>query len=123
MPHMRICLISREFPPDTGWGGIATFVHDLALGLKEIGQEVEVIALSADASPRTLTYEGILIHRVPVADSIDQFQRLLTAMPYSHNILKQITCLWQKFVEIHSRNPFDVVEAPEMFAEGLFVSV
>ncbi len=43
---MRICLISREFPPETGWGGIATFVHDLALGLHEIGQEVEVIALS-----------------------------------------------------------------------------
>lgn len=119
---MRICLISREFPPDTGWGGIATFVHDLALGLKEIGHEVEVFALSADDQDKTVDYEGITVHRVRWTGLLEDKQRLLTVMPYSHNILKQIIALWRRFVGVHSQKPFDVVEAPEMFAEGLFVA-
>ena len=41
-------MISREYPPDTGWGGIATFANHLAQGLKELGHEVEVIALAKD---------------------------------------------------------------------------
>jgi glycosyltransferase involved in cell wall biosynthesis len=122
MSRMRICLISREFPPDTGWGGIATFVHDLALGLREIGHEVEVIALAADNREAAVQYEGITVHRVPWTDLLQERQRFLTAMPYSHNILKQVTSLWRKFLEIHQARPFDVVEAPEMFAEGFFVA-
>ncbi len=120
---MRICLISREFPPDTGWGGIATFVHDLALGLQEIGHEVEVIALAADNTDKVVEYAGILVHRVSWTGLLEDRQRLLTAMPYSHNILKQIMALWQKFVTINNVTPFDVVETPEMFAEGLFVAL
>ncbi len=115
-------MISREFPPDTGWGGIATFVHDLALGLKEIGHEVEVIALAADNVDKTVDYHGILVHRVAWTGLLEDKQRLLTVMPYSHNILKQITALWERFIDIHKQNPFAIVEAPEMFAEGLFVA-
>jgi glycosyltransferase involved in cell wall biosynthesis len=119
---MRICLISREFPPDTGWGGIATFVHDLALGLTEIGHEVEVFALAADDQEKTVDYQGVTVHRVRWTGLLEDKQRLLTVMPYSHNILKQIIALWQRFVAAHGDKPFDVVEAPEMFAEGLFVA-
>lgn len=115
-------MISREFPPDTGWGGIATFVHDLALGLKEIGHDVEVIALAADNADKTVEYQGIPVHRVAWTRRLEDRQRLLTVMPYSHNILKQISPLWERFLQIHKQNPFEVVEAPEMFAEGLFVA-
>jgi hypothetical protein len=82
---LRICLISREFPPDTGWGGIATFVHDLALGLAEIGAEVEVIALSADGKNSTVDYKGIKLHRVAPVVDLDKYQMLLSLMPYSHS--------------------------------------
>lgn len=123
MSRMRICLISREFPPDTGWGGIATFVHDLAQGLREIGHEVEVIALAANNREATVQYEGITVHRVPWTDLLHERQRFLTAMPYSHNILKQVMPLWRKFLDIHQMSPFDVVETPEMFAEGFFVAI
>lgn len=116
-------MISREFPPDTGWGGIATFVHDLALGLTEIGHDVEVIALAADSTPKTVEYQGVQVHRVAWQDLLQQDQRLLTAMPYSHNILKQVMPLWEKFQALHSAKPFDVVEVPEMFGEGLFVAI
>jgi glycosyltransferase involved in cell wall biosynthesis len=120
---MRVCLISREFPPDTGWGGIATFVHDLALGLTEIGHRVDVIALSADETEKSVDYDGVTVHRVAWQRGLSDKQRLLTAVPYTHNILKQILPLWQKFQELNAVEPFDVVETPEMFAEGLFAAM
>jgi glycosyltransferase involved in cell wall biosynthesis len=120
---MRICLISREFPPETGWGGIATFVHDLALGLHEVGQEVEVIALSHDSQDSVKEYEGIKIHRVAIKQSLDQYQSLLSVMPYSHSIFKALWALHDKFIALHKENPFDVVEVPEMFGEGCFLAL
>lgn len=120
---MRICLISREFPPDTGWGGIGTFVHDLALGLKEIGQEVEVISLSKDGRNSVIDYKGVPIHRVAVDDSLDQYQMLLSVMPYSHSLLKALWSLHNKFLELNAQKKFDVVEVPEMFGEGVFLSL
>ena len=104
-------------------GGIATYVHDLALGLKEIGHQVEVITLATDETNRVINYQGLLVHRVPWTNLLEDQQRLLTVMPYSHNILKQIIALSEQFLSIHRRDPFDVVEAPEMFAEGLFVAL
>lgn len=120
---MRICLISREFPPDTGWGGIGTFVHDLALGLKEIGQDVEVISLSKDDTDSVIDYNGVAIHRVACDDSLDQYQMLLSVMPYSHSLLKALWSMHRKFLELHEKKKFDVVEVPEMFGEGIFLAL
>jgi len=120
---MRICLISREFPPDTGWGGIGTFVHDLALGLKEIGQDVEVISLSKDGTDSVIDYHGVKIHRVAVDDSLEQYQMLLSVMPYSHSLLKALWSLHNKFLELNEKKKFDVVEVPEMFGEGVFLAL
>ena len=120
---MRICLFSREFPPDTGWGGIGTFVHDLALGLKENGEEVEVISLSADGKESTIDYQGVKVHRVPPDDSLDTYQMTLSVMPYSHSLLKALFAMHTKFRQLNNERPFDVVEVPEMFGEGIFVAL
>lgn len=117
---MRICLISREFPPDTGWGGIGTFMYDLALGLAECGQDVEVISLTS-GEPTTEKHAGITVHRVRADEELERFQLVLTILPYSHSILKQLSSLFSKFLQLHQQRPFDVVETPEMFGEGIFV--
>lgn len=117
---MRICLISREFPPDSGWGGIATFVHNLAVGLVEIGQQVEVVSLACGDEDRTEECSGVIVHRVSWRNELEAHQRFLTAMPYSHNILKQTSSLWRKYAQLNNQSPFDVVETPEMFGESIF---
>ena len=60
---LRICILSHEYPPDTGWGGIATFAYHLAHGLVEIGHEVEVITL-AKAEEREVLDGGVKVHHV-----------------------------------------------------------
>ena len=60
---MRIALITREYPPETSWGGIGTFYVTFARALKEAGCDVEVFT-QALSHPSREDHEGILVHRV-----------------------------------------------------------
>ncbi len=45
---MKIALLSNEYPPETAFGGISTYVSYLARGLVQGGHEVTVVSLSLD---------------------------------------------------------------------------
>ncbi len=119
---MRICLISREYPPETGWGGIATFTRHLAHGLKEIGHEVVVVSLSKDED-KVVDDEGIQVHRVKQEWLGKRLGTISLCMPYSRYVLLTSTALWRKFFLLHSEKSFDVVDTPELLAEGFFPSI
>lgn len=119
---MRICLISREYPPETGWGGIATFTRHLAHGLKEIGHDVVVVSLSKDED-KLVDDDGIPVHRVKQEWLGKRLGTISLCMPYSRYVLMTSTALWRKFFLLHSEQPFDVVDTPELLAEGFFPSI
>ena len=60
---MRVALLSREYPPDTVWGGIATMYHTLSHALADSGHEVHVICQAA-SEPRDFIDNGVFVHRV-----------------------------------------------------------
>ncbi|HEY9870019.1 MAG TPA: glycosyltransferase family 4 protein [Candidatus Obscuribacterales bacterium] len=119
---MRVCLISREYPPDTGWGGIATFAHHLAHGLVSLGHEVEVVALAKDEA-KTVFQDNIRVHRVRPHEMEGDLGAMALCMPYSRYVLRTSAALWKKFHELHASRPFDVVDTPELLAEGLVPAV
>ncbi|HEY9712002.1 MAG TPA: glycosyltransferase, partial [Chroococcales cyanobacterium] len=116
---MRVCLISREYPPETGWGGIATFSQHLALGLRDLGHDVEVVAL-AEGKAKELVQDGIPLHRVEPYVPFNDLGAMAFCMPYSRYVLKTATALWKRFSQLHKEKPFDVVDTPELLAEGLY---
>lgn len=121
---MRICFISREFPPDTGWGGIATFTRHLAQGMKELGHDVEVISMAkAGSKAVTTVHEGIKVHRVEPYIKEGDLGLLGRATPNTRFTLSALFALWEKFIELHQRAPFDVIDTPELLAEGLMPSL
>lgn len=65
---MRIALISYEFPPDTGKGGIGTYFHQLATMLGNYGWDVQVFAGSLQGNATTLENQFV-VHRVCCADA------------------------------------------------------
>lgn len=123
---MRVCLISREYPPDTGWGGVGAYTFQTANALQRAGHEVEVIALAGrkeknKAPSKAISLDGgITIHRVDWEEALEEMNLFLISAPSSHFVLKSGIAIWKKFLQIHSHRPFDVVEAPEHLAAGVF---
>ena len=66
---MRIALITREYPPETPWGGIAAFYRQLAMALREHGHEVEVFAQGI-YHEHTDDLDGVLVHRVLARNNV-----------------------------------------------------
>src|SRR4051812_46426759 len=64
---LGICLISEEFPPDTGGGGIGTYVYNLAHGLAQLGHRVHVIARGW-GKDIVQELNGIRVYRVSIPE-------------------------------------------------------
>ncbi len=60
---MHIALVTREYPPDTAWGGIGSFYHYFAVALAAAGHPVEVFCQSV-SDERSVVTEGVLVHHV-----------------------------------------------------------
>ena len=119
---LRVCIISREYPPDTGFGGIATFANHLAHGLVSLSHHVTVVTLSKGKA-KSYTEDGIEIHRVEPYFDEHTLNLIDCAMPYSKYVISTSAALWQKFIELHAKQSFDVVDTPELLAEGFYPAI
>lgn len=119
---MRICLISREYPPDTGYGGIATFSKHLAYGLKNLGHDVVVIALAKNEA-KVVDDGGICVHRVVAYPFESKLATTSLFVPFTKYVTLNCTALWDKFAELHAAKPFDVIDSPELLADGIISAV
>lgn len=115
---MRICLVSKEYPPETGWGGIGTYTCELAHGLASLGHEVHVIAGTSDEE-KEYKDGPVFIHRIK--------QRNIFALWRLEKIFPMVMLFYslrvsQKIHELVDRFHIDIVEAPEWRAEAFWYS-
>jgi glycogen(starch) synthase len=123
---MNICFISQEFPPDTGWGGIGTYVYNISRGLAEIGHHVDVITRATTTDGMVISYEGRLrVHRVWQKDYPWLRQKPLAYFNWYHHLhhLLDRPLGWgygaYKHVQrVLRERPVDIIEAPEHNADG-----
>lgn len=110
---MRICIVSQEYPPETGGGGIGTQAHLKAQGLSTRGHHVEVVSASWN-NPRS-EYDGkALIHRIRPDDyGVDAMETFTLWMGYSLSVAK-------KLQELKAEENFDIIQFPEYVGEGFF---
>jgi glycogen synthase len=95
---VRVALLSYEVPPDTGHGGIGTYIVAAAAMLAARGHDVEVFS-GARASARTDRDGRVVIHRIPGTRT--EFRARVA----------------DAFAARHAAEPFDVLEAPEFEAD------
>jgi glycogen synthase len=115
---MRILFVSTQYPPETGGGGIGSFVADVAPALVARGHDVHVLSCAAEQQTRDYYDRGVQIHRRGRM-SIRGLHRALgfSASDYLSQALSA-------FVECrHLGIEFDVIEIPDWYAEGLFFSL
>ncbi len=120
---MRIGLLSFEYPPETGFGGIGTYTWTQARALARLGHEVHVVAGATDASPVASSWQdGVRVWRGrapgPTRATMGRAagwlrlwwtrRRLLTALDTRHTLARVL-----------AEGALDAVEIPECGAEGL----
>jgi glycosyltransferase involved in cell wall biosynthesis len=101
---MRIAFVSYEYPPDTGLGGIATYVYQIARSFSNRGVEVHVVCGTNSATSVLQPQKQLTVHKINCA-SRSEFAR------QSPKVLQQL----------HQQNPLDLIEAPEYGAESLYI--
>lgn len=121
---LNICLISEEYPPETGWGGIGTYTYNLAEGLAELGHRVHVIARSwGDDAVHAV--HNVRVHRFSVPEP--SWRRGTASLSASFYETRQIL-LWNLRVsravqQICAGERLDVIECPEYHAQGLYLAL
>jgi glycosyltransferase involved in cell wall biosynthesis len=120
-PKLKICIVSREYPPETLWGGIGTFTYNLAHGLKNIGHTVDVVSFTLGNESR-LEDEGIIVHRIgspkiPFTGRtwwhFTKYSLFPFSFLYSYKVMKKIALLSKE-------RRYDIIDFPEHIGEGFF---
>ena len=109
---MKVAFLSREYPPDTAWGGIATVYHSLACALVQRGHEVHVIC-QAVGETKELIDNGVFVYRVGTN-------------PKRYSAVARINYsffAWLKLREIIKQYDIEIVEATYWGAEALLYSL
>jgi glycosyltransferase involved in cell wall biosynthesis len=101
---MRICFISYEYPPDTGIGGIATYVFQIAALFSANKIDTEVICASPVNSGSIQENEFLTITKINCR-STEEFRTLSPTVAAGRHQLKA----------------FDLIEVPEYGAVGLYI--
>jgi glycogen synthase len=111
---LRILFVSREYPPETGGGGIGSYVATMSRALVRLGHEVHVLACSDGAMPLDRVEDGVHIHRRRTRRFLPKLRR---RMPATAQRVEGAVACYREFRRLDAT--FDVIEAPDWFAEGL----
>src|SRR5436305_3003019 len=63
---MRVLLVSQEMPPETGWGGIGTYVNTISRALAAKGADVHVLSVVEGQAASRRESAGVTVHRRPL---------------------------------------------------------
>jgi glycosyltransferase involved in cell wall biosynthesis len=109
---ITICLVSQEYPPETGGGGIGTQTYLKAHGLSARGHAVHVVAASWDAQSRTYADGAVTVHRVGEPQlRVAGYEASTYWLAYSEAVAARVT-------ELERSVAFDVIQFAEYGGEG-----
>src|ERR1051326_4909368 len=109
---MRICLVSQEYPPETGGGGIGTQTYLKAQGLSRRGHDIHVVSISWDGTEKVYRDGEITIHRIADPPPI-----LPGHEPATHWLAYSIA-VSAKLHALDKDLHFEIIQFPEYGGEG-----
>jgi len=109
---MKIVLLTREYPPETTWGGCAIVNYNLARALAAKGHEVHVICQGVDKE-YDRKEEGIYVHRV----GTDTRGYSMIARG------RYMIASWHKLQELYKTGKVDIIQADHWSGEGIICAL
>jgi glycosyltransferase involved in cell wall biosynthesis len=122
---MKIALLSFEYPPETGFGGIGTYTWYQARALARLGHEVHVLAGSMDRDGlESAEQEGVFVHRYRTQDLWTRFAGLFGRFGchWTRQRLENAWSMYRGLKLLMKQHQFDLLEMPECGAEGALVT-
>lgn len=101
---MHICFLSYEYPPDTGVGGIGTYMRQISLLFASRKIYSEVICASPDRGGSFDENEWLTITRIK-CKSREEFRTMSPAI----------------VAERHRARNFNIIEVPEYGGDGMYI--
>jgi glycogen(starch) synthase len=121
---MRIAILSFEYPPDTGFGGIGTYAYYQARALAKLGHDVHVFAGATKPGVFRSEHEGVKVTRIKregvISGMLDN-ARKARAWWFQNRVTTAVDA-FEGLAKEHARKPFDFVEAPECGADAMVTS-
>jgi glycogen(starch) synthase len=121
---MRIAILSYEYPPETGFGGIGTYAWYQARALAKLGHDVHVFAGATKKGVTNSEHEGVKVTRIKregwFHEMLDGARRKRAF--WFQNRLTTARDAYEVLAKEHGRKPFDFVEAPECGGDALVSS-
>ncbi len=104
---MNILLLTREYPPETTWGGCSIVNYNLATGLANRGYTVHVICQSLKGN-YDVVEKGVHVHRV--GSDVRAYSII--------SRLKYLYVSWRRFKKLKKQIDFDIIQSDHWSAEG-----
>lgn len=122
---MRIALLSFEYPPETGFGGIGTYTWYQARALTKLGHEVHVLAGASDPTAlRLQEHDGVKVFRFRSHGLLTRCCSPLAGLRlwWTKNRLENALSMYGGLKQLRQQYQYDVIEMPECGAEGALVN-
>ena len=122
---MKIALLSFEYPPETGFGGVGTYTWYHARALVKLGHDVHVLAGAVDASDlRMQEHDGVQVFRFRSRGVLMRGFQLLSALRlfWTRNRLENAVSMYRGLATLLEQHRYDIIEMPECGAEGALVN-
>ncbi len=121
---MKIAILSYEYPPETGFGGIGTYAYYHARGLAKLGHDVHVFAGSTQNGIYESEHDGVRVTRIKREGWLSRALQPLRDRRcwWATNRTETAYAAYIAFRKALDRESFDIVEFPECGADGALVS-
>lgn len=121
---MKIALLSYEYPPETGFGGIGTYTWYQARALVRLGHEVRVVAGSLQPGVHHSEHDGVRVTRVldhgRYASAVDGMHR--DGIGWASTRLGLAASAFGAVRDLLEDEAYDIVEYPDCGADGTMVA-
>lgn len=131
---MRIGLVSCEYPPQLGLGGVGSYTFRLAGALGRAGYPVSVLTGPTEDYMTEIPQPNVTLHRIatnysppwPIPGLRAFWWKVIAPLAERNQRtvwywIKWNLCSGRALQAIHEQTPLDVIEAPEHAANGLLV--
>jgi glycogen(starch) synthase len=114
-----ICFVSQEYPPETGWGGIGSYIYEMANALTERGHHVIVLSKAIYKEGRE-TIGGVNVYRILPANRLKGVHFFWRFQRYFEGYRR---CVARNLERIVKEHDIDIIEAPEARGELLWYQI